>query len=263
MKLRFAKMSGAGNDFVLVEGPLSPGKASSLARRLCGRRDGIMADGLLVVSKRGPRLDYFNADGSAAFCGNGTRCAAWWAHRRGWTGGRRAFALTTSEGRLQVRVAGLGRAAVRMMSRAARLGLRLKAAGRAHVVHAINTGVPHAVVFVNNLERVDVPRLGRALRNHGTFRPAGANVDFVQAAGKHLLVRTYERGVEAETLACGTGAVASALIAALLGRARPPIRVRTRGGDELKVSFRPAAAGAEDIWLEGPARILFTGEIDL
>ena len=145
--------------------------------------------------------------------------------------------------------------------RRVRLGLKLKALGRTLVVHSVDTGVPHAVVVVDSVEKVDVPRLGRALRNHPAFRPRGANVDFAAFGRNGLSIRTYERGVEAETLACGTGAVAAAVVGHLLGKCRPPVRIVTRGGDVLTARFTPPSG--RDIWLEGPARLVFTGEADL
>lgn len=258
-------MSGAGNDFVLVEGSgRAPGAAE--ARRLCDRRSGVGADGLLVVAKgsRGgaPRLRYYNSDGSAAFCGNGTRCAAAWLHARGWVRGA-LFSLETNVGPVQARKAGGGRFAVRMPSPSTIMpAQKLRAAGFAAEVYWIDTGVPHAVVFVDDADAAPVVELGRALRRHEAFAPAGANVDFVQTRGGALKVRTYERGVEDETLACGTGVTASALVAASLGRAREPVKVVVRSGDSLRVDFSRGRGGSfEDVWLEGPAKIVFTGEL--
>ncbi len=257
--MRFHKLSGAGNDFVLLARAPRAG-LPSLARRLCDRRRGVGADGLLVVEKRpgGPFLRYFNADGSAAFCGNGSRCAAWWLHREGWTKGRRVFELGTSSGVLAARVTGPAGAALRMpQPRAVRLGLELRAAGRRWTVHSLDTGVPHAVVPVRGLAGFPVAEVGKALRRHKTFGPAGANVDFIEYAGRgRLALRTFERGVEAETLACGTGAVAAAAALRLLGRRGSRVRLRTRGGAVLTVSFQDG-----EVWLEGPVRLVFSGEI--
>jgi diaminopimelate epimerase len=258
MKLQFWKMSGAGNDFVLLA-KAPRGSLSKLAARLCDRRRGVGADGLLLVS--GGRLRYWNADGSAAFCGNGTRCAALWLHART---GKRAFALKTGQGTLAARVLGKERAAIEMPPPGSwGLPRKVAALGKTYEVVTIDTGVPHAVVFVKNVSDFPVAAVGRALRFHKAFKPAGANVDFVQIKGRSLMVRTYERGVEDETLACGTGVVASVLAAALRFGARSPVRVLARGGDALSVSFKRAGPGFSDVWLEGPGTVVYKGEASI
>lgn len=259
MKIPFWKMSGAGNDFVLLEGLPKGRTGAALARKLCDRRFGVGADGLLILSRRGAaiRLDYWNADGSAAFCGNGSRCAAVWAAARGWAKGR-AFELATNRGPLAARLTGKGRAEVSMPApRNLRLGRNLAVAGRVVHAHSVDTGVPHAVIFVPDAAKVDVEATGRLIRRHKAFGRAGANVNFVQMREQDLIVRTYERGVEAETLACGTGVVASAFVARVLGFGRAPVKVVVRGGAQLCVSFD------EGPRLEGPGEIVFTGEVSL
>jgi len=260
MKLRFWKMTGAGNDFVLLGGLPRGRSGASLARALCDRGFGVGADGLLSVARRGARvrLQYWNADGSAAFCGNGTRCGALWAAARGLVSGRR-FALDTIRGPLQVRLTGRERAEVSMPApKGLRLGLRVKALGRVWTAHFVDTGTPHAVVFVPDAAAVDVRAAGRALRFHRAFGRAGANVDFAERRGRALVLRTYERGVEDETLACGTGIVAAAAAARALGQAGDRVKVRVRGGDTLRVSFDGPSAR-----LEGPGVVVFTGEVSL
>jgi diaminopimelate epimerase len=260
MKIPFFKMSGAGNDFVLVSGLPRGRSGAALARKLCDRRRGIGADGLLAVSRRRSRvrLDYWNADGSAAFCGNGSRCAALWASASGWVKGR-SFALDTSVGPLDVRLTGSGRASVRMpRPRDLKMGLRLAGPQRAFTVHFIDTGVPHAVVFVPDVERIDVKTLGRGFRFHKAFGRPGANIDFVHLKKGVVHLRTYERGVEDETLACGTGVVAAAAVARALGKAGDRVKVRVRGGDELHVTFADGGT-----WLEGPGETTFQGEVIL
>lgn len=265
MRLPFAKMSGAGNDFVLIDRRQARGsiRFRDLARRLCDRRGGVGADGLLVVDGKTLRLGYWNADGSEAFCGNGSRCAAWWMYAQGLTGGKRAFKLRTSAGPLRARVTGRETVAIRMPEpRSIRLGLKVKALGKTHTVHSLNTGVPHAVVVVRDLDAFPVFETGRALRRHKAFAPAGTNADFIAWKGKTLLVRTYERGVEDETLACGTGVAASALTAYLLGKSTPPVSVKVRGGATLNVSFKPlGGVSFTEVWLEGPAQVVYTGEL--
>jgi diaminopimelate epimerase len=260
MKLKFWKLSGAGNDFVLLAGLPRGARGPALARRLCDRRFGAGADGLLSVARRGGRvrLDYWNADGSVAFCGNGTRCGALWAASRGLVSGKN-FALSTIRGTLDVRRTAPGRAEVGMPEpRGFRFSLSLTAAGRDWTVHFVDTGAPHAVVFTPDVEKIDVKSAGRALRFHKAFGRAGANVDFVSRRGETLVLRTYERGVEDETLACGTGIVAAAAVARALGKAGDRVKVRVRGGDTLSVSFDGPSAR-----LEGPGVVVYTGEVSL
>lgn len=260
MRLRFWKMSGAGNDFVLLDGLPRGTSGARLARKLCDRRLGIGADGLLVMSKNGKklRLSYWNADGSAAFCGNGSRCGAIWASEQGWVKGRN-FVLETNRGPLAVRMTGKGRAEVNMPSPYGLiLNKKIKTnAGKITKINFVNTGVPHVIIFVPNLTKTKVAELGRELRFHKAFGKPGANVDFVQVKASVLHLRTYERGVEDETLACGTGVVAAAFIARVLGRAGSPVSVKVRSGATLTVSFEDGAR------LEGPAEVVYIGEFSL
>ena len=259
--LHFFKMTGAGNDFILVErGPGLPG-GKALAARLCDRRRGVGADGLLIVDSRArtPHAAYFNADGSAAFCGNGTRCAAWWLHRHGKVSSRE-FILTASGAEVHAKITGEERAAI-LMPRPGRprLGLKVRAAGRTLRAHWIRAGVPHAVIETRNPAAAPLERLGPPLRLHEAFGRGGANVDFAHYEKNRVVLRTYERGVEAETLACGTGAVAAACVGRALGRLRGnSVPVLTAGGDVLRVEFAPR----DEVWLEGPAKEVFSGEID-
>lgn len=257
MKTPFWKLSGAGNDFVLLSGKPKGKSGAVLARALCDRRLGVGADGLLIMTRRAGkvRLDYWNADGSSAFCGNGSRCAVLWAAANGWLKGR-TFTLETNRGPLTARLTGKGRAEVSMPApKDLRLGRILSVSGHSLPVHSVDTGVPHAVVFVPDIDKIDAAGVGREIRFHRIFGRAGANVNFVEIRKNNLLVRTYERGVESETLACGTGVVASAFVARVLGFGGSPVRVVVRGGDALAVSFD------EGPRLEGPGRIIFTGEV--
>lgn len=253
--MKFWKLSGAGNDFVLLE--KKKGVGGRLAKALCDRRLGIGADGLLVMSRKGRkvRLDYWNSDGSPAFCGNGSRAGVYWAVKRGWLKGR-VFEVKTNRGILHARVTGKDRIRVSMPApKNLRLGLNVKTSHGVVHAHFVDTGVPHAVIFVDDVSKVDVAGLGPELRRHKTFGRAGANVNFVELAKEKLIIRTFERGVEGETLACGTGVVASAFVARVLGFDRHPVRVTVRGGDVLSASFQDGPG------LEGPAEITFTGEV--
>ncbi|OGR62137.1 MAG: diaminopimelate epimerase [Elusimicrobia bacterium GWB2_63_22] len=263
--MKFWKMSGAGNDFVLLTGGgLGTGALKKLAVRLCGRRLAIGADGLLYVNKgRGGGVDvrYFNSDGSEAFCGNGSRCAAWWAWRSGLVKSRK-FSLATLAGVLPAEIAGRDSVRMRMPDVAsAALNFKGRYPSGVKAVHFLNTGVPHAVVPVGDAEKVDVEGLGRALRYNRAFGPAGANVNFVSLRGGLARIRTYERGVEGETLACGTGITAAAVALALSGKVKPPVRLAARSGGRFKVWLTVSGAGASDIRIQGPAKIVFKGEI--
>ncbi len=262
-KLPFFKMSAAGNDFVLVLADKNL-KASRLSRILCRLKEGVGADGLLwVYRKPGLGFDYYNSDGSAAFCGNGMRAAAWWMSQKNWTYGKKEFKLQTPKGILSARIISPERVSVQMpKASGARLSVPIAVLGRPIKLHLIDTGVPHAVLPVKNLEKFDVNSWGKKIRNHPFFSPRGTNVDFIEIKSGKIYIRTFERGVEAETLACGTGVVAAAIISYLMGKSGTSSQVSARGG-RLKVSFNPLRDGASDIFLEGPAKIVYQGVIDL
>ncbi len=268
MIIKFYKMSGAGNDFVLLNGSSFTSSAlKKLAVKLCDRKAGVGADGLLCVHKAGAgkiSLRYFNSDGSEAFCGNGSRCAAWWAHSSGLVKGK-DFKLVTIRGVLSVLVTGREKIKMRMPAvPCAALNHKGVYPAPVRIVHFLNTGVPHAVVPLRNIDTLDVDSLGRSLRFHKAFGPGGANVNFVQLKGDCLRLRTYERGVEAETLACGTGITASAIAFGLAKGLAVPVRVTAKSGENFKVWFKPGPRGSVDnIYIEGPAKTVFEGCIDL
>ena len=261
-KIKFWKMSGAGNDFALITGAARTSALKSLAVRLCARKEGVGADGLLFVRRAGRgavEVRYFNSDGSEAFCGNGSRCAAWWAHLKGLAG--RKFLLKTLAGTLEAEIAGPESVRMRMPDvKGASLAHKGKYPRGVGLVHFLNTGVPHAVAPVRGLEKLDVKTLGRLLRFNKAFGRAGANADFVEARGGLVQVRTYERGVEGETLACGTGITAAAVALSLAGSLTPPVTLLSRSGEKFKVWLKPAGKKASKIVLQGPARLIFEGE---
>lgn len=259
MRLPFWKMHGAGNDFILVDDRSQTFPAGDLPwiAHLCERRRGVGSEGLLLIQPSAAadfRMRFFNPDGhEAEMCGNGARCIARLAHEIG---------AAPADMRIET-AAGLVRAEilpplVRLHlppPNGWRLDLSVEWSGRKWAIHHVNTGVPHAVAVVDDLAALDVPAFGSCIRRHALFAPAGTNADFIQIAGPDSLsIRTYERGVEAETLACGTGIVAAALVAEKLGLVRAPVRVRTAGGDSLDVAMGPLA-------LTGPAEHSFRGEI--
>lgn len=267
MLLQFTKMNGAGNDFVMVD---NRDGSCSLERDqiayLCDRHRGIGADGLIAVegTPELPRMRYYNADGGEAeMCGNGARCFSRFAARLlGHQEGTLSF--MTQAGMIAAEL--LGDQVRLLMSELHSLQLAhsLQVSGTDLEVHSLNTGVPHAVTFVADLERTSVVEMGRALRHHQRFAPAGTNANFAQIlAPDQLAIRTYERGVEDETLACGTGVVAVALIHHLLTKAPSPISVRVRGGDTLKVGFILKDGHPAAVTLMGPADFVFEGTLTI
>ncbi len=274
----FVKLVASGNDFVLIDNRnqrIGDRKLRGLAKDMCCRRYGAGADGLLVIdsSKRAAmKMRIFNPDGSEAkMCGNGARSAMLWVTRTTLAPGHKGRCLTieTRAGILDGEIRGEGNAAIVKIKMpdpcGARLNIPVRVMGRTLHVQGINTGVPHAVVFVEGLPKIDAVVLGRAIRYHKKFMPGGANVDFVEILGAaHIRVRTYERGVENETLACGTGAVASAVLSSLsgglAGQGKHSVKVETRGGEVLRVYFNRKGSRIDDVWLEGRAQIVYRGD---
>lgn len=267
MKIPFMKMSGSGNDFILIDHrkPLiDVDQMAEFARKVCRRRTSVGADGLIFVEhseKADFKWQFFNADGSVAeMCGNGGRCAARFAHLKGITGASLTF--ETLAGILSAQVNGKRVNLEMTKPHSLHLDESLVIDGEPHALSSVNTGVPHAILFVNDVETIDVVRLGRSIRNHPHFAPAGTNVNFVHwGKGSELSVRTYERGVEDETLACGTGTVASALIAAFKNMVKSPVSVKTRGGEVLTVHFEIEDREVKRVFFEGEVHIIYEAEI--
>ncbi|MBI5586540.1 MAG: diaminopimelate epimerase [Deltaproteobacteria bacterium] len=266
--LRIVKMSGSGNDFILYDHrrrEFSDAVMIRLTRLLCRRGLSVGADGMIFIEPS-DRFDFkwrfFNADGSEAeMCGNGGRCAARFAQLLGMAGEEMTF--ETIAGPIQARVAGRVVKLQLTVPKDIRLDQEITLGDVRYRVDFINTGVPHAILWTEEVEGVDVAGLGAAIRFHPAFQPAGTNVNFVRAEpDRTLSLRTYERGVEAETLACGTGAVASAASAFLKGKAHTPVPVRTRGGEILVVHLEgDPAKGFEKVFLEGMVTMVFQGEV--
>jgi diaminopimelate epimerase len=266
--IKFIKMSGAGNDFLLAHrSSISGISLTRLARRICHRKFGIGADGLLVLEKSKKadiRMRIINADGSEAeMCGNGARCAALYIRKKRQNPKGRIF-IETKAGIIESYVKADNVSIKLTEPRNLKLDIPIKVSRRILRVNFINTGVPHAVIFVQGLGDIDVVSLGRHIRYHRSFRPAGANVDFVEVLNKNSLkVRTYERGVEEETLACGTGAVASAIIFVTKSpdatADRYVINVKTQSTEALKVYFDKIKGRFTNAWLEGKVRITGQG----
>ncbi len=268
MTLEFAKMTGAGNDFIVIDdrGRTVGEDARELAKQLCRRRLSVGADGLILVvpsTRCDFRMRYFNADGSEAdMCGNGGRCVARFAFDRGIAG--KSLSFESSSGLHEAAIVDDENVRLSMADPRAMIpDFELTVLGERLRVHRVNTGVPHAVLEVGDLAALDVVELGRAIREHRAFMSEGTNADFVTVCGDHALnLRTYERGVEDETLACGTGAVAAAITMAAAGRVKPPVSVATAGGWLLVVGFFMTDIGFCDVTLTGDARTIYDGQIE-
>lgn len=275
MLLNFFKMNGAGNDFIVVDNrdlSLSQDLDADTIAALCDRHRGIGADGLLAVepAQKGAdfRFRYYNADGGEAeMCGNGARCFGRFTAHLGEIVMKKVT-FETIAGTLTAEMIGDDVRIAMSDPQGLKLDTDAKISGVDSSLHFLNTGVPHVVTFLASpeaLDEVDVFGLGSAIRHHKDFAPAGTNANFAAVlAPDHISIRTYERGVEDETLACGTGMVASALIHHLLTGAPSPIKVDVEGGDTLEIGFEKAADQTfKNVTLTGPADFVFEGEIDI
>ena len=263
------KMQGSGNDFLLLindEIGLAPEDMPLYAQKLCRRSFGPGADGLIILeTANGPqetdyRWHFFNADGSRAeMCGNGSRCAARLAYELGLA--PREHLLGTDVGPVKAEVLPESEEVKVQLTSPSDLNLGTVLDlenGYSLTLHSVNTGVPHAVVFAVSAQDVDLKQTGPAIRFHPHFAPAGANVNIVEVRdAESLTVRTYERGVEDETYACGTGAAASAYIAHRLGYCGPRVEVVTSGGERMRISLE-----GEDVFLQGEAWIIYEARVN-
>lgn len=280
LPISFTKMNGTGNDFVIIDNrdqKINKNEMQDLAAKICRRHFSVGADGLILIENSETadfRWEFYNADGSQAdMCGNGARCAARYAHDRGIAPAKMSF--ETLAGTIEAQMIGKSVKIRLTPPTDIKMARSVEIDGEAKEVHSINTGVPHVVHFVKEGHDTPVTEWGRHIRHHKLFEPAGTNVNFVQMPDSELHVRTYERGVENETMACGTGAVASALIAALHGHVTSPVKVRTSGGDVLTIHFSlidtnddQDSTGAlryeqriAEVFLEGPAIFVYEGEL--
>jgi diaminopimelate epimerase len=266
--LRFTKMNGAGNDFVMIDNRTGDVRLQpEQIVRICDRHRGVGADGVLLLEKGSNgadfRMRYYNRDGGEAeMCGNGARCFARYANKI--ANAPTNVSFQTPAGLIRGELHGELVTLQMSEPKDLRLDFDVTATGAKEHVHFINSGVPHVVVPAAKVEDVDVRGRGSALRRHKEFAPAGANVNFIEKRGpKKILVRTYERGVEDETLACGTGVVASALVFAASEKVDGPISVTVRSGSELSVDFKRAGDKFTNVTLTGPAEFAFEGTINI
>jgi diaminopimelate epimerase len=263
------KLSGSGNDFILIDNRRSLLRGLDLKKftaSICRHRLSVGGDGVILIQKPQSRTAsfswrLFNADGTEAeMSGNGGRCAARFAYLKKIAPSRMTFETPAGPVRAVVRGEGVK---IEMPSpKDLRLEMNIPVKGEDYRGSFINTGVPHTVLFVDDPDKVDVVSLGRAIRHHALFQPTGTNVNFAHVENSHRIrMRTYERGVEDETLACGTGAVAVALIAGALGRSASPVTLLPPSGHTLSVEYRWNGRDFSEVFLEGDARVITTGEI--
>ncbi len=261
MSWEFWKMEGGGNDFVVIdnrEDIILEEEKSLLAKKVLRRKFGVGGDGLLLVEKSTKlpfKMRIFNPDGSEPeMCGNGARCIARFSYLKGIAPSPMRF--ETRAGIIEAEIIGEEVKILLPSPAFLKEDVSLRIEGKTYSLTHVHTGVPHAVLEVSDLEKVPVNSLGRTIRFHPLFQPEGTNVDFVKFMDEHsLAMRVYERGVEEETLCCGTGAVACAYAGYYKGVLQSPVRVHTRGGEVLTVYMEEGK-----IYLQGNARIIFRGE---
>ena len=265
-KIPFMKFSGAGNDFVIIDNRdgVVPYENTDFVEKVCQRRMSVGADGVLLVENAEAadfRMRYFNADGGEVeTCGNGARCISKFAYVNGIVSEKMRF--ETNAGIYDSEIVGRD-VKVRMSDPFdLRLNFPFQLKDGVHNVCFANSGVPHVIFFVEDLEGTDIVDLGRQTRYHDDFKPAGTNANFIRIRDAQTIdIRTYERGVEDETLACGTGSIAAAVVCAALGKVTSPAALHTVSSSVLKIYFDLGNGEPKDVYLEGDARIICSGEL--
>ncbi len=265
--IEFWKMNGSGNDFIIIDNrdsSIAEKDMSNLVLKACRRRRSVGADGVIFVTKSDDydfAWRFFNADGGEVeMCGNGSRCVCRFAYLKGITGPEMTF--ETLAGPISGKVNGRLVSVLMPLPEKLKLDLELEKDPSWKTVDFVNIGVPHVVVQVEELEEYPVVEQGRALRYHEAFSPEGTNADFIRVLGDALIsMRTYERGVEDETLACGTGAVASVVVCSERGLVKPPVKVRTRSGEILTIDLKKDGDRFSEVWMEGSTTIVYEGKL--
>jgi len=273
-KIIFTKMSGAGNDFIVLDKNQNAELqvTQEIVRKLCDRRNGIGADGLITIDESRTYdfvMNYYNADGSTgSLCANGARCALLFASETGRLAGKSSNFLSND---VEYKGEIISNSEIKFYlnpPKQIKYNFKVKAGGRLINAHYADTGSPHVVIdinesegFLTSLEGVSVYSLGREIRYLPEFSPGGTNVNFINIEGNIIHIRTYERGVEDETLACGTGSVAAALISYVIHKIHPPVELFTKGNEKLFVNFDVENSKVRNLSITGPAKIIFTGEM--
>ncbi|MCB1112418.1 MAG: diaminopimelate epimerase [Chlamydiales bacterium] len=265
--LCFSKYSGCGNDFILIDNRhnlFAEGLKPEQVRNLCDRHRGVGADGVILLNSSTVadyRMVIYNSDGGEAeMCGNGIRCIGLFIRDLG--DQRTELTIETYERVLSIIIDGsdvhvmMGEPSDTLWNQA------LEVDGKELIVHYLNTGVPHVVYFVEG-DELPISQLGKAIRNHESYAPSGANVNRVVVNDKEICIETYERGVEGVTQACGTGATATALAAAQILQLPAPVSVKVPSGDRLLITFKESGTTYTDVWMKGSAALLFTGKVNL
>lgn len=262
-EVRFFKMTASGNDFIIIDNrekliDRSFPDLSSFVRKLCRRNFSVGADGVILVERSDRaffKWRFFNSDGSEAeMCGNGGRCVARFAYEMGIAPETMTFEIQT--GIIRAEVKGM-RVKIQLHDpHSLCLDKRIRIDDEEVIINSVNTGVPHVVMIYEKIEDAPVEELGRKIRFHSTFSPSGTNVNFVKILkDDEIMVRTYERGVEGETYACGTGVVASAVVLKEKGLVKTPVNALTKGGESLRVYI------GGGVFLEGEVRFVFEGKL--
>ncbi|MDR2676791.1 MAG: diaminopimelate epimerase [Endomicrobium sp.] len=271
MNINFSKLTAAGNDFILIDNrnnEILENEYEFLAKKLCNRKYSIGADGLILVERssyKDFKMKYLNSDGShASMCGNGGRSVARFAYDLGVVDSKMVF--ETDAGFVNAEILPQNNVRLGLYDpKDIKLNMRVDVEAKEFNIDFINTGVEHVVIFVDDIENIDVLKYGKIIRYHKIFAPKGTNVNFVKVVSNNtLFVRTYERGVEDETLACGTGITASGIISVIKNFVKSPVSVVARGGDMLSVSSNiMGGCKVTNVVLEGPAVVVFKGMIDI
>jgi len=275
-KIIFTKMSGAGNDFVFIDKNQNDWLQvnTDIVQKICDRRNGIGADGLITIEDSATHnfnMNYFNADGSTgSLCANGARCAILFASGSGRLTSNRAEFLSNG---VEYKGEVLSDSEIKFYlnpPKKIKYNFKIKAAGRIFNAHFADTGSPHVVIDINesegflpSLDTIPVELLGREIRYLPEFSPEGANVNFIEVKDGAIKIRTYERGVESETLACGTGSVAAALICFVTKKLSAPVKIIPKSNEKLFVNFEVENSKVRNLSLTGPAKAIFTGKIKI
>jgi len=272
----FTKMSGAGNDFVVIDKKLNSnlGINKEFIQKICDRRNGVGADGLITIEDSATHnfiMNYYNADGSTgSLCANGARCAILFASESGRLKSNNAEFISND---VAYKGEVISNSEIKFYlnpPKKIKYNFKIKAGGKLLNAHFADTGSPHVVIDVNesegfltSLNSIPVEKLGREIRYLPEFSPDGTNVNFIEVKDGAVSIRTYERGVEAETLACGTGSVAAALICFVTKKISVPVKIIPKSNENLFVNFEVENSKVRNLSLMGPARVIFTGKIKI